>query len=297
MRDESEGAEPQRSVPVQPGAHDARAMKEIMTFPRKGEFDKARGCLERLGLPCEVVSPRPGYERVGVESLVLAREARAAMSEEIGTELVSSGWVDYRPAKVPVPAAGPRSFDEDFMGTCTIVVLAPCVADWTKVRLIARISGHLAEVLPYLNAEMPGATYCREAGTLTYMEGYRLVSLCGQRLTVAKADELVDAWRTLEGIRCVVNDAWQRRGSINPSWEMRQKPPALEVYKRLPGTNCGLCGEKTCMAFALRLWNGATEPWLCAPVFLGEYGHLKAPLLQICASLGLAMGAGALEEA
>ena len=33
-----------------------------------------------------------------------------------------------------------------------------------------------------------------------------------------------------------------------------KKPPALEILKRLPGTNCGRCGEMTCMAFALRVW-------------------------------------------
>ncbi len=265
-------------------------MKQIMTFPRRSEFEKARSCLERLGLAYEVVSPVPGYARVGVESLVMSQEARGAMSEESGAELVCCGWVDYRPAKVAVPAAEPVRFEQDLMETCAIVVLAPCVADWTKIRLIARISGDVGEVLPYLNAEMPAATYCRDAGTLTYMDGYRLISLCGQRVTVAKADELVDAWRTLEAIRCLVNGTWGRRKAIEPCFELRRKPPALEVYKRLPGSNCGACGEKTCMAFALGLWNGAAEPWQCTPVFLGEYGHLKAPLLQICASLGLPMG-------
>ena len=272
-------------------------MKQIMTFPRKCEFEKARSCLDRLGLPYETVSPAPEYARVGVESLVMSQEARAAMFHEIGTEVVSAGWVDYRPAQVRVPGGAAAAFEEDIFGSCWIVVMAPCVADLSKIRLIAHISGDLTRVLPYLNAEMAGATYCRDAGTLTYLEGYRLVSLYAQRLTVAKADELVDAWRTLEGIRCLVNETWRRRDSISPSWEMRRKPPALEVYKRLPGTNCRACGEKTCMAFALGLWNGAVDPTLCAPVFSGEHGHLKGPLLQICSSLGLAVGAGAMEDA
>jgi len=250
-----------------------------------------------MKLSYKIVSPVPGYERVGVESLVMGQETRARLFEEIGTEVVSSGWVDYCPARVTVPATAPPSFEEDILGVCTIAVMAPCVANTAKIRLIAHISGNLTGVLPYLNAEMAGATYCRDAETLTYMDGYRLVSLYAQRLTVAKADELVDAWRTLEGTRCLVNDAWRRRGSIVPCWELRRKPPALEVYRRLPGTNCRACGERTCMAFALRLWNGAVDPSLCAPVFSGEHGHLKGPLLQICASLGLSVGEGAMEDA
>jgi len=250
-----------------------------------------------MKLTYRIVSPVPGYERVGVESLVMGRETRARLFEEIGTEVVSAGWVDYRPAEVSVPGTAPAAFEEDVLGGCAIVVMGPCVADLSKIRLIAHISGDLTAALPYLNAEMARATYCRDAETLTYMDGYRLVSLYARRLTVAKADELVDAWRTLEGIRCLVNDTWRRHSSISPCWEMHRKPPALEIYKRLPGTNCRACGEKTCMAFALGLWNGAVDPSLCAPVFSGEHGHLKGPLLEICSSLGLAVGAGALEDA
>ena len=71
-------------------------MKQIMTFPRKCEFEKARSYLDRLGLPYETVSPAPGCARVGVESLVMSQEARAAMFHEIGAEVVSAGWVDLK---------------------------------------------------------------------------------------------------------------------------------------------------------------------------------------------------------
>lgn len=29
----------------------------------------------------------------------------------------------------------------------------------------------------------------------------------------------------------------------------------IDIYKKLPGTNCGECGEPTCMAFALKVKN------------------------------------------
>ncbi len=68
---------------------------------------------------------------------------------------------------------------------------------------------------------------------------------------------------------------------------MRKKPPALEIYKRLPGTNCRMCGQKTCMAFALTLWSGNAKPDQCTPIFKGEYPHLKDAFLEICAGIGL----------
>jgi ArsR family metal-binding transcriptional regulator len=167
------------------------------------------------------------------------------------------------------------------------MVLAPCVADEVRIRLVAHISGYLGPVMPYLNATMAGGLYCPDGPTFTFMEGPRMISLYSHRITVAKADEIVDAWRTLEQVRVKVNDVWQRRQTITPCHEVRNRPPALEVYKRLPGTSCRICGEKTCMAFALRLWNAEVSPAQCTPVFSGEFAHLRPALLSICAGLGI----------
>ena len=167
------------------------------------------------------------------------------------------------------------------------MVLAPCVADETKIRLIAHISGDLTEVFPYLNTEMKQGSYNRHGPTFTFMDAYRMVSLYPHRITVAKADELVDAWRTLEAIRQRVNQTWARRASIAPSYEMREKPPALEIFKRLPRTNCGVCGEATCLAFAVKVWQGSASPSACKPVFSGDHEHLKDALMEICKGLGV----------
>ena len=91
----------------------------------------------------------------------------------------------------------------------------------------------------------------------------------------------------LEKIRVWVNQNWQQRQTITPYYETRHRPPALEVYWRLPGTNCRACGEKMCMAFAFRLWNVETSLARCEPVFAGEFGHLQPALLAICVGLGI----------
>jgi len=56
---------------------------------------------------------------------------------------------------------------------------------------------------------------------------------------------------------------------------------ALEIYKRLPRMNCGACGERTCLAFAVRVRAGERNIRECAPVFEGEYGHLREALREI----------------
>ncbi len=119
-----------------------------------------------------------------------------------------------------------------------------------------------------------------------------MVTLYPQRIAVAKADEIVDAWRVLEKLRVLANTCWENRDIITPSFETRVKPPALEIFFRLPKTNCKQCGEATCIAFALRLWNGEAAPNKCKPVFNGNFGHLKDPLLEICQGIGLVEDTG-----
>ncbi len=146
----------------------------------------------------------------------------------------------------------------------------------------------MSAALPYLNAEMREGCYNKDGETFTFLDGYRMVTVYPRRISIAKADEIVDGWRTLEKIRCRVNDVYARRAVIQPLYEMRKRPPALEIYKRLPGINCGACGQKTCMAFALNLSNGNAKPSQCRPIFEGEFSRLKGAYLEICSWLGVA---------
>jgi ArsR family metal-binding transcriptional regulator len=213
-------------------------------------------------------------------------DARADL-ERNAPAIVFSGWVDYRTPQAAMPD-GPVPTEP---GACfrraAIMVLAPCVADDSKIRLVAHLDGDLRPVFPYLNAILPHASYTPSAGTLTYMEGQRMIALYRQRITVAKAEEIVDGWLVLERVRRLVESTWADRERIEPSVEMRRKPPALEILRRLPGTNCRLCGEKTCVAFALRLWRGEVSVRRCVPVFTEAGSRQSEALLEILAGMGM----------
>lgn len=261
----------------------------VTTFPAKEEFEKAVEALDTIGAAYERIDPSPALSRVAVPALVMPREVRGHL-HTVAPTIVFSGWIDYRVAGVALPD-GPAPEEE---GMCfrraAIMVLAPCVADETKIRLIAHLEGDLGPVLPYLNAVMPQASFTPAADLLTFMDGYRMITLYRHRITIAKADEIVDGWLTLERIRRAVEHTWADRHQIEPSYEIHKRPPAIEIFKRLPRTNCGRCGQPTCLAFALRLWTGEGSISLCLPVFEdnGSASHLKEALSEICAGMGLA---------
>jgi len=259
----------------------------LTTFADRREFEHAVAALDGARIRYSVVSPDPAYALVGCPGIVLAGEDKVAFLRGPGSSVITAGWVDHRCPPRPVPDTAPRVFAEDLVGRVAVVLLAPCVADPDRLRLIAHLGGDVAPALPYLNAELPQGSYVAGTPVLTFMDGPRLVSVYRDRITVAKAADIVDAWAALERVRELVGDAWERRAQITPSSELRRRPSALEVYKRLPQTNCGVCGQATCMAFAWAVWRGEAEPSECSPVFEEERADLRDALVTVCAGLGI----------
>ncbi|NQS97688.1 MAG: hypothetical protein HQ591_04475 [candidate division Zixibacteria bacterium] len=260
-------------------------MDLLTTFPRLQEYETVKKALGALSVTYKIITPGNLYRRVGVPAIVMSEETRMALYSNESDDLFFSGWVEYRAPQHEIDDVEPKDFKADIFGEATIMVLAPCIADRSKIRLVAHISGSLSDVFPYLNSEMKRAFYNANAPYLTFKDDYRSISLFPHRIAIAKADEIVDAWRVLEMIRRLVNEVWMRRDEIEPSYKTRKKPPALAIYKHLPQTNCGECGQNTCLAFALQLFAGSANITQCLPVFEGKFSHLQYELLEMCASL------------
>jgi ArsR family metal-binding transcriptional regulator len=262
----------------------------ITTFPNKEEYAKAKTILDNSAVSYRILSPQIGYAAVGVTALVIEERDRSLFGRTDAATIITSGWVEYKEPNHAVPDVPPVTYSDDIFGNAVIMVLQPCIADPDKLRAIAHISGNLTEVFPYMNAVRKDAFFNTDGPTFTCMDKYRMLSLYASRIAMAKVDDMVDIWRTLDSLRVFSNECWQNRNSIKPSFELRKKPAALEIFLRLPRTNCGICGEKTCLAFALRLWSGQISLFNCKQVFDGAYVHLREPLFEICAGLGIEKG-------
>ncbi|MFC1787109.1 acetyl-CoA decarbonylase/synthase complex subunit gamma [Halobacteriota archaeon] len=80
---------------------------------------------------------------------------------------------------------------------------------------------------------------------------------------------------------------------------MAKKIGPLDIYNYLPKTNCGECGEKTCMAFASQLIERAVKledcPPLKQPNFDGSYRSLKELLAPNVKEVVVGVGEGAVK--
>jgi len=142
---------------------------------------------------------------------------------------------------------------EEYLSGIRITRVMDCLADQTKIRVLATPARDLQEILPYLAALLPQAGYNHGAGILTLMREGRLITVYPQLVTLAKAADEDDAQAVLEWLWDRINEAHRQRSQLTPCLERRRMPRLLDVYRLLPGGNCRRCGEATCIAMAARL--------------------------------------------
>ncbi len=132
----------------------------------------------------------------------------------------------------------------------------PCLADPARIRMVASLSDPIDGVFPYLNATLKNIGYVHEARTITMKKEHRLITVYPHRVSMAKADDEEDAEATMRWLQELVNRTWEDREKITPSYQSHQVLRPLDVYSLLPKKNCGLCGDMTCLAFAVELLEG-----------------------------------------
>jgi len=259
---------------------------EIIVFPNQDEGLKAQRVLVSKGID---------FKHISTLAVVVPQERRQeACRNIIGGNALISGYYPFLY----------RDYEEDFfkraeaykaddsngafLRTITLCYVAPCMADEKKIRLIAYFDRDISEVLPYLNAVIKGASYNKNASILTFAKERRLINLYRIKVTVAKADDIVDAWGVLDGVKRLVNDTYANRSAIKPSYEEKVKITALQIYGWLPKTNCRTCGEVTCLAFAVKLLLGEQKISKCAPLSTeSRFSENKKIMQEMAEALGV----------
>ena len=260
---------------------------EIIVFPNQDEGLKAQRIL---------VSKGDDFKHISTLAVAVPEERRQEVCRSIidGDALISG----YYPFLY-------RDYEEDFfkraeaykadtaigafLKTITLCYVAPCMADEKKIRLIAYLNRDITEILPYLNAVIKGASYNKGASTLTFAKERRLINLYNMKITIAKADDIIDAWHILDEIKALINKTYEKRSDIKPNYEEKVKVTALQIYGWLPKTNCRACGEATCLAFACRLLLGEQKLSKCVPLSTeSRFLENKKIMQEMAEALGVA---------
>ena len=137
------------------------------------------------------------------------------------------------------------------------------------LRGLARLDADITELLPYLNTVLKAHLYMREPPSLTIKYRAKLITFHPREIAINILRDEAEAEEIMAWLQGVINDTWERREAMAPSFEVPLKPRVLEILKLLPRTNCRDCGEPTCMVFATRVSAGEANPQTC-PGLEGE---------------------------
>jgi ArsR family metal-binding transcriptional regulator len=163
------------------------------------------------------------------------------------------------------------------------MISPPCVPGAAYWSAQARLSVDIGDVLPYLNSRFPEAWYDHKARVLVMKQDGKKCAFRPGLISVAPVEDRSEALRLLKGLTDLVNETWRDRGSNTPSYRRKSPPTVMELYRRLPGTNCGRCGYPTCMAFAADLQAGKTDLSRCPQLSAERYARNREAL-QACLS-------------
>jgi len=163
----------------------------------------------------------------------------------------------------------------------TITSILPTPKDPSMIRIIAKLSDDISEIIPYLNAIIPIANYNPETGSLTFKKGDRVITLYPRTCAIGWLSDEEDAVQTMNWIKDIINETYERREIITPCYEPGGVLNPMKVHSLLPGTNCEQCGEMTCLAFAFGLTDGEHHLKECTPLSQPEFTDNQQALTKL----------------
>ncbi len=162
--------------------------------------------------------------------------------------------------------------------------LLPCIADSSKFRVIANMTPPLGGNLKVLEPLFPRGRYSDKISALIIQKGETITTIYGTgKVTMTMIKNEGEAREALENLRSTINEAIAKGVAPAPREKVRVEP--MEIYKYMPQTNCGKCGEQSCYTFAIKLMSGEASLDKCTPLKEPEYAlnqeHLQVLIAYI----------------
>jgi ArsR family metal-binding transcriptional regulator len=154
-----------------------------------------------------------------------------------------------------------------FLESITLTKILPCLAEPGKIIVIGEPSRKLDDVLPYL-ATLPNIiSFNPEACTLTLRRQPGFISLYSDKAYITQVKDTEEGLELFRALVDAINATWEHRDELVAMTQRKRAPRPLDLWSLLPQTNCAICGEATCMAFACNLLLQERKLEECIPLF------------------------------
>jgi len=92
----------------------------------------------------------------------------------------------------------------------------------------------IGSLLPCLNLSLGGFTYIKDPPSVTFRVHGKLITVYGDRIAVNAFKDEEEADKILNWLKEEINEAWEKRDQIQPSYESAPRPQRIEILKLLP---------------------------------------------------------------
>jgi len=167
----------------------------------------------------------------------------------------SSGWLAYFADEINA-----KHFMAPLSNPTKLIV--PAITIYEVFKVILRESSE--------NEALQAVVAMQKGEVITTVYGTGKVTM-----TMVKNED--EAKKALENLRSTINEAIAKGVAPAPREKVRIEP--MELYKYLPQTNCGKCGEQSCYTFAIKLMGGEVTLDKCSPLkessYITNFEHLQ----------------------
>lgn len=155
--------------------------------------------------------------------------------------------------------------------------LLPCIADSSKFRVIANMAPALGGVLKILEPIFPRGNYIELKDSLIVKSGEIITTIYGSgKVSMRMVKNEDEAREELERLKNTLNEAILT--GVVPAPREKINVGLMDIYKYLPQTNCGKCGEQGCYSFAIKLMAGQVTLEKCTLLKEPEYAYNEEQL-------------------
>jgi ArsR family metal-binding transcriptional regulator len=154
----------------------------------------------------------------------------------------------------------------------------PCIADSSRLRVSANMTPPLGGILKLLDPLFPRSNYSDRKDSLIIQKGEIITTIYGSGKVIIRMIKNEDeAKEELERLKSIINEAIAKGEA--PAPREKVKVDLMEIYKHLPQTNCGKCGEQGCYSFAIKLMARQASLEKCMllkePEYTSNQDHLQ----------------------
>ena len=122
-----------------------------------------------------------------------------------------------------------------------------------------RLDNDITEIFPYINAVVEGAQYYENPIFIRFEWNGKMCTLNSDNGYAVPFETHAEVETYVNSLIEFINDLYAKKDIIKPDNEKYKPVPVIDIYKILPGNNCGDCGFKACMAFAAALSKGDVQ--------------------------------------